>query len=111
MIEAVLLDVGGVLVLPEPDVILPAVHAAGAVDATAADLARGHYAGIAAMDRTALHRGVSVDWPGYYRAVAAELAVPPAARTAGRITSGSGRTRTPPTSRRTASIMGVPAPP
>jgi len=76
MIEAVLLDVGGVLVLPEPDVILPAVHAAGAVDATAADLARGHYAGVAAMDRMALRRGVSADWPGYYRAVAAELPIP-----------------------------------
>jgi putative hydrolase of the HAD superfamily len=76
MIEAVLLDVGGVLVLPEPDVVLPAVHRAGAVDATFADLARGHYAGVAAMDRTALSRGVSADWPGYYRAVAGELPVP-----------------------------------
>jgi putative hydrolase of the HAD superfamily len=75
MIDAVLLDVGGVLVLPEPDVILPAVRAAGAVDATAAQLARGHYAGIAAMDRAALGRGVSVDWPGYYRAVARELTI------------------------------------
>ena len=76
MIEAVLLDVGGVLVLPEPEVILPAVRAAGAVDATAADLARGHYAGVAAMDRMALKRGVSADWPGYYRAVAGELPIP-----------------------------------
>jgi len=79
MIDAVLLDVGGVLVLPEPDVILPAVRAAGAVDATTAQLARGHYAGVAAMDRAALGRGVSVDWPGYYRAVAAELGVTGAA--------------------------------
>jgi putative hydrolase of the HAD superfamily len=76
MIEAVLLDVGGVLVLPEPDVILPAVRAAGAADATVEDLARGHYAGVAAMDRMALARGVSADWPGYYRAVAGELPVP-----------------------------------
>jgi putative hydrolase of the HAD superfamily len=76
MIEAVLLDVGGVLVLPEPAVILPAVRAAGAVDATAEDLARGHYAGVAAMDRMALQRGVSADWPGYYRAVAGELPIP-----------------------------------
>jgi putative hydrolase of the HAD superfamily len=76
VIEAVLLDVGGVLVLPEPDVVLPAVRAAGAAGATFDDLARGHYAGVAAMDRMALTRGVSADWPGYYRAVAGELPVP-----------------------------------
>jgi putative hydrolase of the HAD superfamily len=76
VIEAVLLDVGGVLVLPEPDVVLPAVQAAGAVDATFEDLARGHYAGVAAMDRMALARGVQADWPGYYRAVAGELPAP-----------------------------------
>lgn len=75
MIEAVLLDVGGVLVLPEPDLVLPPVRAAGAVDATFEDLARGHYAGVAAMDRAALTRGLSADWPGYYRAVAGELPV------------------------------------
>src|ERR1700730_1332989 len=78
MIEAVLLDVGGVLVLPEPAGILPAVRAAGAADATAEDLARGHYAGVAAMDRMALARGVSADWPGSYRPVAGELPLPAA---------------------------------
>ena len=78
MIDAVLLDVGGVLVLPEPDVLLPAVRAAGALDPTPGQLARGHYAGVAAMDRTAHRRG-SIDWPGYFRAVAGELTVPAAA--------------------------------
>jgi len=77
VIDAVLLDVGGVLVLPEPAVLLPLVHAAGAVGATVADLARGHYAGVAAMDRKARRLGVTADWPGYFRALAGELPVPP----------------------------------
>ncbi len=80
-VDAVLLDVGGVLVLPEVDVVLPAVHGAGAPDVTAADLARGHYAGIAAMDRSALARGVT-DWPAYHRAMVAELGVPAGAEDA-----------------------------
>ena len=76
MIDAVFLDVGGVLALPDPAVLLPLVHAAGATTATAADLARGHYAGVAAMDRKAKRLGVTADWPGYYRAVAGELGAP-----------------------------------
>ena len=77
MIDAVFLDVGGVLALPEPKVLLPLVHAAGAVSATAGDLARGHYAGVAAMDRKARRLGVTADWPGYFRALTGELPVPP----------------------------------
>jgi putative hydrolase of the HAD superfamily len=68
-VDAVLLDVGGVLVLPDPAVLLPVVRQAGAHRATAGDLARGHYAGIAAMDRSALDRGVTADWPAYNRAL------------------------------------------
>jgi putative hydrolase of the HAD superfamily len=75
IVDAVLLDVGGVLVLPEPDVLLPVVRAAGAPGATAADLARGHYAGIAAMDRSALSRGVTADWPAYVKALVDVLVV------------------------------------
>jgi putative hydrolase of the HAD superfamily len=77
VIDAVFLDVGGVLALPDPAVLLPLVTAAGAVSATAEDLARGHYAGVAAMDRKARRLGVTADWPGYYRAVAGELHAPP----------------------------------
>jgi putative hydrolase of the HAD superfamily len=76
-IDAVLLDVGGVLVLPEPDVLLPLVRAAGAGSATVETLARGHYAGVAAMDRSALDRGVTADWPAYTKALVAELGVQP----------------------------------
>jgi len=72
-IRAVLLDVGGVLTLPETDVLIPAVHGAGAPHVTVDDLARGHYAGIAAMDRTALARGITADWPAYFRALVGEL--------------------------------------
>jgi putative hydrolase of the HAD superfamily len=78
VIDAVLLDVGGVLVLPEPAVLLPAVRAAGATEATVEGLARGHYAGVAAMDRAALDRGVTADWPAYTKALVAELDVEPA---------------------------------
>lgn len=77
MIDAVLLDVGGVLALPEPAVLLPLVHAAGAPSATAGDLARGHYAGVAAMDRKAKRLGITADWPGYFRALADQLPVLP----------------------------------
>ena len=79
-VEAVLLDVGGVLVLPDPDVLLPAVHGAGAPEVTAAGLARGHYAGVAAMDRSALARGVTADWPAYVKALVASLGVDAAVR-------------------------------
>jgi putative hydrolase of the HAD superfamily len=76
VIDAVFLDVGGVLALPEPDVLLPLAREAGAASATAEDLARGHYAGVAAMDRKARRLGVTADWPGYFRALAGELPVP-----------------------------------
>jgi putative hydrolase of the HAD superfamily len=76
-VDAVFLDVGGVLALPEPSVLLPLVHAAGAPGAIPEDLRRGHYAGVAAMDRKAKRLGVTADWPGYYRAVAGELPVQP----------------------------------
>jgi putative hydrolase of the HAD superfamily len=81
-VDAVLLDVGGVLVLPEPGVLLPAVHGAGAPAVTAAQLARGHYAGVAAMDRSALARGVTADWPAYLKALVGCLDVPEEARDA-----------------------------
>jgi putative hydrolase of the HAD superfamily len=73
-IEAVLLDVGGVLVLPEPTVLLPAVHAAGAAHVTPTDLARAHYAGVAAMDTSAL-ANESTAWPVYTRALVEALGV------------------------------------
>jgi putative hydrolase of the HAD superfamily len=75
LIAAVLLDVGGVFVLPDPSVLSPIVSSWGGV-ATPDDLARGHYAGVAAMDRVALERGVTADWPAYSAAFVAEVGIP-----------------------------------
>lgn len=52
MIEAVLLDVGGVLLLPEHDHSLAALARAG-LDADGRDLNRLHYVGVSAMDAAA----------------------------------------------------------
>ena len=87
-IEAVLLDVGGVFLLPEPRVLLPALRAAGA-DPDNEALARAHYAGIAAMDEA------GPDWD-IYRATLAICAgvprahVPAAAAELGRLFRSTG---------------------
>jgi putative hydrolase of the HAD superfamily len=67
--------VGGVLVLPDAAALVLLVREAAGLAVTPADLARGHYAGVAAMDRSALARGLTADWPAYNRAVAAALGV------------------------------------
>ncbi|MHB8466677.1 MAG: HAD family hydrolase [Acidimicrobiales bacterium] len=73
-ISAVLLDVGGVLVLPDPDVLEPVVRPF-APNVTAEALARGHYHAIAAMDRAAWAKGVTADWPVYNRAMVETLGI------------------------------------
>lgn len=50
-VDAVLLDVGGVLLLPDPAVMLPPIVAAGGY-AEVADVDRAHYLATAAMDAT-----------------------------------------------------------
>lgn len=82
MIHAVLLDVGGVFVLPDDRILLPMVHANGAPSATADDLARAHYHAVAEMDRAAWTKGVTADWPTYNLALASVLGLPPEAGTA-----------------------------
>jgi putative hydrolase of the HAD superfamily len=64
VIEAVLLDVGGVFIAPDHDIVRPPIEEAGG-DGSSAVLDRGHYAGISALDATA-----GVDWTAYHRAVA-----------------------------------------
>ena len=81
-INAVLLDVGGVFVLPDERILLPVIHAAGAPSATADDLARAHYEAIAAMDRAAWTKGVTADWPSYNQTLADVVGIPPDARPA-----------------------------
>lgn len=72
-LEAVLLDVGGVFLLPSPDWQLPAMRAAGA-DPDPDTLRRAHYAGTAAMD--AVGHG---EWERYCTTVARVCGVPAAA--------------------------------
>lgn len=75
-VAAVLLDVGGVFVLPDSATLLPIVERCGAARATLEDLAKGHYAGIAAMDRSALAKGVTADWKAYNTALAECVGIP-----------------------------------
>jgi putative hydrolase of the HAD superfamily len=63
VIEAVLLDVGGVFFVPEPEPLTEAFSRFG-VTVTADDLQRGHYAGITAFDRAG-----AGDWADYHRGV------------------------------------------
>jgi putative hydrolase of the HAD superfamily len=63
VIEAVLLDVGGVFFVPEPEPLSEALRRFG-VTVSPADLQRGHYAGITAFDRAG-----AGDWADYHRGV------------------------------------------
>lgn len=54
-VRAVLLDVGGVLLLPSPEVMLPPLRAAGARP-TVADLERAHYKATAAVEPVPEHQ-------------------------------------------------------
>lgn len=87
-VEAVLLDVGGVFLLPDPATLLPTLRAAGA-EPDDETMTRAHYAATAAMDRT-----VS-DWD-LYRATLASCAgvpeadVPAAAKALGELFRAAG---------------------
>ncbi|MGH3098242.1 MAG: HAD family hydrolase [Streptosporangiales bacterium] len=67
-VDAVLLDAGGVLIMPDPDVILPALAALG-VEASASQLDRAHYASVAARDQAHAEAGLG-DWEVYTRTYA-----------------------------------------
>ena len=68
--EAVLLDAGGVFLLPDPAALLPVLAEAG-VRPDVGTLARAHYAGTAAMDSTG-----GPDWKAYNATMAATCGVP-----------------------------------
>jgi putative hydrolase of the HAD superfamily len=70
MIDAVLIDVGGVFMAPDHDALRPAIVAAGG-SGEPDRLDHGHYAGIAAMDAAG-----SVEWVIYQEAVARVAGVP-----------------------------------
>jgi len=63
-IRAVLLDVGGVILVPDPAIYQATFGAAGLGPDEEA-VRRGHYAGVAAMDRVG-----EVDWPVYFTELA-----------------------------------------
>jgi putative hydrolase of the HAD superfamily len=70
--DAVLFDAGGVLVIPDPEVLGPIVARFGGSD-DAEQLTRAHFAGAFAYDRTA--EDVE-DWPSYARGYAEAAGVP-----------------------------------
>jgi putative hydrolase of the HAD superfamily len=74
--DAVLFDAGGVLVIPDPDVLGPIVARCGG-QADAEVLTRAHFAAACAYDKVAA--GIE-DWPSYLRGYA-EAAGVPAGRT------------------------------
>lgn len=68
-LDAVLFDVGGVLLSPHPRFLRPVAERFGIAAADAA-FVRGHYCGVRAMfDRST----ESDDWPAYHRAVAEQI--------------------------------------
>lgn len=87
-VDAVLFDAGGVLVLPDPGVLIPLLaYYGGALDVPIH--ARAHYAGMAAKSRADAHEH---DWTHYDRAYVAmvgvdEVDVDAAARLLGRTRS------------------------
>lgn len=72
-VDAVLLDAGGVFLLPDPQVMAPAMRAAG-VEPELATLDRAHYLAVAAMDTAGDDHEVM--WDCYRRTYAAACGVP-----------------------------------
>jgi len=75
-VEAVFLDVGGVLHLPDPGIIGEALRRAGVDGSLHPELLdRAHYAGVAALvDWPEVERGI---WTAYQEAYAREVGAPP----------------------------------
>ena len=71
-IDGVLLDVGGVITAPNPELYRKALLAAG-LDPDPATVDRGHYAGVVAMDLLG-----QVAWSAYFEAVARTCGADPA---------------------------------
>ena len=76
-IRAVLLDAGGVLLFPSPELLLPPLHAAG-LRPTVADLERAHYRAMADCDRPGRDAPGSQWWREYLQDFAAACGVPAA---------------------------------
>ena len=76
-INAVLLDAGGVLLFPAPELLLPPLRAAG-LEPTAAELERAHYRAMADCDRPGREPPGGQWWREYLRDFAAACGVPAA---------------------------------
>jgi FMN phosphatase YigB (HAD superfamily) len=72
--DAILFDAGGVLLLPNPDLIAPLVERFGA-RADRDSLLRAHFAGAHAMDHARADGDVA-EWPAYHRAYVRAAGVP-----------------------------------
>lgn len=73
--EAILLDAGGVLVFPDPDLVLPPLRAAGTVP-TPAELMRAHYRAMAVNDTPGRRPPPGRWWFEYLRDYVAACGVP-----------------------------------
>jgi putative hydrolase of the HAD superfamily len=76
-ISAILLDAGGVMIFPAPQLLLPPLHAAG-LEPTVPDLMRAHYRAMADCDQPDREPPRSQFWLEYLRDFAAACGVPAA---------------------------------
>ena len=74
-VSAILLDAGGVLVFPEPDLVLPPLNAAG-VTPDLATLEKAHYRAMAVQDAAAMDPARDTWWHDYLRTYVAACGVP-----------------------------------
>ena len=74
-VSAILLDAGGILVFPEPDRVLPPLHAAGFTP-DLATLERAHYRAMAVQDAAALPPEQATWWRDYLLTYIAACGVP-----------------------------------
>jgi len=75
--RAILLDAGGVLLFPSPELLLPPLHAAG-LEPSLADLQRAHYRAMADCDEPGRTAPGAQWWREYLRDFAAACGVPAA---------------------------------
>jgi putative hydrolase of the HAD superfamily len=76
-VTAILLDAGGVMLFPSPELLLPPLHAAG-VEPTVAELERAHYRAMANGDRPDREPSRGQWWRAYLCDFAAACGVPAA---------------------------------
>ena len=76
-VRAILLDAGGVMLFPAPELLLPPLHAAG-LDPTVTDLLRAHYRAMADCDRPGRDAPGGGWWREYLTDFAAACGVPAA---------------------------------